>query len=74
MHEQLRIMLTDREIIWIYDEPNRCAILRKSFKSGIVLYCAMVYDGFDWLCIDVQATDEHGAQCMYDCLKKAINA
>ena len=74
MHELLKNMLTDMEDIWIYDEPNRCSILRKIFKSGRVLYSAMVFDGFDWHCIDIQETDVHGAQIMYECLKNAVNA
>lgn len=74
MHDSLKRVLTFNEDIWIYDEPNQCAILRKTFDTGRVLYAAMAYDGFGWLCIDVEQTDEHGAQFMYECLKKAINA
>lgn len=74
MHEHLKKMLNINEDIWIYDELNRCAILRKVFESGRVLYAAMAFDGFNWLCIDVEQTDEHGAQFMYECLKKAVNA
>lgn len=74
MHEQLKGMLTVSEEIWIYDEPNGVAVLQKTFESGRVLYAAMAYDGFEWLCIDIQETDEHGAQIMYNSMVKAVNA
>lgn len=72
MHKQLTDMLFSTEVIWIYDELNRCAIIQQTFKHGLVLYCAMVHDGFQWRCIDIQETDIHGAQTMYECLLKAL--
>lgn len=74
MHKLLTQMLLDTEVIWIYDETHRCAIVQQTFKNGRVLYCSMVFTGFEWICIDIQQTDIHGAQIMYECLVKAVSA
>lgn len=74
MHEQLKEILTVSEVIWIYDEPHGISVLQKTLESGRVLYGVMVYDSCQWHCIDIQETDEHGAQIMYNCMVKAVNA
>lgn len=73
MHELLKSMLLDTEVIWIYDEPNKIAVVQQVFKNGRTLFCAMVYftSISEWVCIDIQQTDIHGAQRMYDCMVKA---
>lgn len=73
MHKQLKDMLLDTEVIWIYDELHKVAVLQQTFKNGRVLYCAMVYLKSKWVCIDIQQTDIHGAQIMYECLIKAVD-
>lgn len=74
MHESLKSMLLDTEVIWIYDEPHKIAVIQQIFKNGRILFCAMVYLKCKWVCIDIQQTNIHGAQKMYECLLKAVNA
>lgn len=72
MHEQLKAMLLDTEVVWIYDEPYRCAIIQQTFKNGRTLYCLMFYTGANWIVIDIEETDIHGAQLMYECFIHAM--
>ena len=67
MHNELKSMLIDSQVIWIYDELHRCAIIQLTFKSGRTFYCLMFYTGSEWNCIDINETDIHGAQLMYEC-------
>ena len=73
MHFKLKSMLLDSEVIWIYDEIHKVAVIQQTFKDGRTLFCAMVYfpSRDKWVCIDIQQTDIHGAQKMYECLVKA---
>lgn len=73
MHFKLKSMLVDSEVIWIYDEIHRVAVIQQTFKDGRTFFCAMVYFASisEWVCIDIHETDIHGAQKIYDCLVKA---
>ena len=72
MHNELKSMLIDSQVIWIYDELHRCAIIQQTFKNGITLYCLMLYSGSEWVIIDIEETDIHGAQFMYECFVSAM--
>lgn len=80
MHVQLKAMLLDTEVIWIYDEPHQCSIIQQTYKNGRTFYCLMFYckSISEWLPIHIEETDIHGAQFMYEtflrCFKKHHSA
>lgn len=67
-HEILKRSLCKNEEIWIYDEPHRIAVTVDTVH-GKKYYTVLIYlpSRNIWSIVDVQNTDEHGAQIMYDC-------
>lgn len=73
-HDILKKSLCTNEEIWIYDEIHGVAVTVEDF-NGNKMYAVSVYfpSSTVWRIIDIEATDEHGAQIMYDCAVKAVN-
>lgn len=68
-HEVLKNSLAPNEEIWIYDEPNRLAVTVENYINGKKIFCLMFYlpSRGVWNIANIECTDEHGAQNMYDC-------
>lgn len=73
-HEVLKNSLATNEEIWIYDEPNRLAVTVENYTNGKKVYSLMLFlpSRGVWNIIDIECTDEHGAQIMYDCARYTV--
>lgn len=73
-HEILKRSLCNNEEIFIYDEPHRIAVTVDTVH-GKKYYTLLLYlpSRHIWTIIDIQNTDEHRAQIMYDCAVYAVN-
>lgn len=74
-HQILKNSLCKNEDIWIYDEPNGLAVTVENYTNGKKVYTIQFYlpSRGVWNIIDIECTDEHGAQIMYDCARYAVN-
>lgn len=73
-HDILKNSLSQNEDIFIYDELHGVAVTVENIH-GKKLYYLLFYfpSSVTWNIIDIQATDEHGAQIMYNCAVSAVN-
>lgn len=72
-HDILKMSLCSNEEIWIYDEINGVAVTVENFNIK-KMYAVLVYlpSRAIWHIIDIEETDEHGAQIMYNCAVLAV--